>query len=58
MKARKPRNYEPIRYTVKWIEGNMMYFRAFKRDAHAMKFQDYLIEELGISPANVRVSTK
>lgn len=58
MKARKPRKYEPVRYVVKWIEGNMMYFRAFKRDSTAMKFQDYLIEELGIPMADVRVMTK
>jgi len=58
MKARKPRKYEPMRYIVKWIEGNMMYFRAFKRDSSAMKFQDYLIEELGIPMVNVRVTLK
>lgn len=55
MKARKPRKYEPMRYTVKWIEGSTMYFRAFKRDNAAMNFMDNLIEVQGIDPARVRV---
>lgn len=54
MKARK---HEPVRYMVKWIEGSTMYFRAFKRDNAAMKFMDYLTEQVGVDPARVRVVT-
>lgn len=52
MKARKQ---ESVRYIVKWIVGHTMYFRAYKRDYAAIKFQEYLIEHEGIDPAYIRV---
>jgi hypothetical protein len=52
MKARKQ---ESIRYIVKWIVGHTMYFRAYKRDYAAIKFQEYLIEREGIDPFDIRV---
>jgi hypothetical protein len=51
----KKRKQENIRFIVKWINGNMMYFRAFKRDNAAIAFQDYLFECEKIPPENVRV---
>lgn len=48
------RKYEPFRFIVKWIVGDMMYFRAYKRDSAAVRFQAYLIDE-GINPKDVRI---
>ena len=53
MKARKQ---ESLRFVVKWIVGHTMYFRAFKRDNAAVKFQEYLIERESINPADIRVT--
>lgn len=52
MKARKQEN---VRFIVKWIVGHMMYFRAYKRDSAAVRFQEYLIEHEGVSPSDVRI---
>lgn len=52
MKARKQ---ESVRFMVKWIVGYTMYFRAFKRDSAACKFQEYLIEHEHINPSDIRV---
>lgn len=52
MKARKPEN---VRFVVKWIVGYTMYFRAYKRDSAAVKFQEYLIEHEGIKAEDVRI---
>jgi len=52
MKARKQEN---LQYIVKWIVGSTMYFRAYKRDYAAIKFQEYLIEREGIDPFDIRV---
>jgi hypothetical protein len=52
MKARKQEN---IRFMVKWIVGYTMYFRAYKRDSAAVRFQGYLIEHEGIRPEDVRI---
>lgn len=54
----KARRYEPYRFVVKWIVGNMMYFREFKRDASAVIFQQYLIDVEGIDPAMIRILMK
>jgi len=58
MKERKVRKQETTKYVVKWIVGDTMYFRAFKRDSAACNFQDYLIEREGIDPSQVRVVSK
>ena len=58
MKQRKSRRQESIRYMVKWIVGNTMYFQAYKRDHAAVKFQQYLIESEGVDPALIRIICK
>jgi hypothetical protein len=55
---RKPRNHEGVKYIVKWISNNTMYFRFYKRDYAAVKFQEYLIEREGIDPFDIRVIMK
>ena len=52
MKARKQEN---TRFMVKWIVGYTMFFRAYKRDSAAVKFQEYLIEREGVKPEDVRI---
>jgi hypothetical protein len=52
---RKSRKQESIQFMVKWIVGNTMYFRAYKRDSAAVKFQDYLINAEGVDPAMIRI---
>jgi hypothetical protein len=52
---RKP---ETSRFIVKWIVGQTMYFREFKRDAAAVKFQNYLIEIENVPPEDVRLLMK
>lgn len=52
----KKRKQENIRFYVKWIENNTMYFRAYKRDTAAVNFQNYLIETLGVPPSDVRIT--
>jgi hypothetical protein len=51
MKKRK----ESVRYIVKWIIDSTMYFRVYRRDSAATRFQMYLIEVEGIDPADVRI---
>ena len=41
---RKHRKPEPSRFVVKWIDGSMMYFQWFKRDAAACNFCNRLLE--------------
>ena len=52
MKARKP---ETARFLVRWIVGNTMYQRAYKRDIAAVRFQEYLLDKLEYAPEDVRV---
>ena len=52
MKSRKP---ESNSFIVKWIVGHTMYFRHYKRDTAAVKFQEYLIEHEKISAADIRI---
>jgi hypothetical protein len=56
--AMKKRKQENIRFVVKWIENNTMYFRAYKRDYAAVNFQNYLIEQCGVDPCDVRIVSK
>lgn len=41
---RKTRKTESARFVVKWIEGDTMYFRWYKRDAAACNFLNRLLE--------------
>lgn len=41
-KRRKP---EALQFVVKWIQGDTMYFRWFKRDATACAFLDKLLDD-------------
>jgi len=54
-KPRKARKPEPIRFYVKWIQGNTMYFQAFKRDNAAVRFQNKLIDDGLVSIENIRI---
>ncbi len=54
---RKKRKQESNRFVVKWIEGDSIYFRWFKRDRYAVQFQQELIDD-GIPPENVRIQMK
>lgn len=54
---RKHRKQENIRFIVKWIENNTIYFRAYKRDSAAVEFQQYLIDD-GIPPEMIRIHMK
>lgn len=54
---RKRRKQESPRFVVKWIEGDSIYFRWFKRDIYAVEFQQELIDD-GIPPENVRIQMK
>lgn len=49
------RKHENVRFIVKWIVGYTMYFRAYKRDIAALKFQEYLIEHEQVKPEDIRV---
>ena len=42
---RKHRKPEPSRFIVKWIQGDTMYFRWFKRDTPACNFLDRLVDQ-------------
>jgi hypothetical protein len=52
---RKKRKPETARYVVKWIEGDMMRFRFYRRDNAAVAFQNHLIESDGVRPEDVRI---
>lgn len=54
-KPRKPRKPEPIRFYVKWIQGDKMYFQAFKRDNAAVRFQNKLIDDGLVDMENIRI---
>lgn len=41
---KKPRKQENLRFVVKWIAGDTMYFRWYKRDAAACAFLNRLLE--------------
>jgi hypothetical protein len=55
-KPRKPRKVEPIRFYVKWIQGDTMYFQAFKRDHAAVNFQNRLIDDGVVQMQDVRIT--
>jgi hypothetical protein len=42
---RKVRKQEPLRYVVKWIIGDTMYFQWFKRDSAACAFLNRLVDD-------------
>lgn len=54
MSAQKKRKPEGLKIVVKWIAGDMMYFRWFKRDKAAMEFVTELEWE-GIPASDIRV---
>ena len=54
---RKKRKQETNRFVVKWIEGDSIFFRWFKRDRYAVQFQQELIDD-GIPPEMVRIHMK
>ena len=54
---RKVRKQETNQFVVKWIEGDSIFFRWFKRDRYAVQFQQELIDD-GIPPENVRIHMK
>lgn len=54
----KKRKQENLKFAVKWIVGNYMFERWYKRDHAAVKFQQFLIEEEGIKPEDVRIVMK
>ena len=54
---RKARKQESYRFVVKWIEGDSIFFRWYKRDRYAIEFQQELIDD-GIPPENVRIQMK
>ncbi len=54
---RKRRKQETNRFVVKWIDGDSIYFRWFKRDKQAMQFQQELIDD-GIPMQDIRVTMK
>lgn len=54
---RKHRKQESLRFVVKWIENNTIYFRWYKRDSAAVQFQQKLIDD-GIAPENIRIHMK
>lgn len=43
-KTRKTRKAELPRFVVKWIEGDTMYFRWYKRDTAACAFLNKLVD--------------
>jgi len=55
-KPRKARKPEPIRFYVKWIQGDTMYFQAFKRDNAAVRFQNKLIDDGIVEMQDVRIT--
>lgn len=42
---RKPRKQEALRFVVRWVQGDTVYFQWFKRDSAACAFQEQLIEQ-------------
>ena len=53
----KVRKAELHKFCVKWIDGDSIFFRWFKRDKQAMQFQQELIDD-GIPMYNIRVTMK
>lgn len=41
---RKTRRQENLRFVVKWIDGDTMYFQFFKRDSAACAFLNQLVD--------------
>ena len=54
---RKRRKQESLRFVVKWIEGDSIYFRWFKRDKQALQFQQELIDD-GIPMQDVKITMR
>ena len=54
MKVRKQESY---RFCVKWIDGDSIFFRWFKRDRYACQFQQELIDD-GIPMQDIRITMK
>lgn len=44
-KAVRKRKQESLRFVVKWIQGDMMYFQWFKRDTAACEFLQSLVDQ-------------
>ena len=42
---RKARKQESLRYVVKWVVGDTMYFQWFKRDSAAVAFLNRLVND-------------
>ena len=42
---RKVRKQENLRFVVKWIQGDTMYFQWFKRDSAACAFLNQLVDQ-------------
>jgi hypothetical protein len=53
----KVRKEELHKFCVKWIEGDSIYFRWFKRDKQACQFQQELIDD-GIPMQDVKITMK
>ena len=53
--GRKRRKPENIRFIVKWVDGDMMRFRAYKRDFAACEFAEFLTYTLGVPPEDIRI---
>jgi hypothetical protein len=53
----KVRKAELHRFCVRWIEGDSIYFRWFKRDKQALQFQQELIDD-GIPMQDVKITMK
>ena len=54
---RKRRKQESLWFVVKWIEGNSIYFRWYKRGRDAVEFQQALIGD-GIPPEMIWLQIK
>jgi hypothetical protein len=42
---RKTRKQEPLRFVVKWVIGDTVYFQWFKRDSAACAFLNRLVDD-------------
>lgn len=42
---RKSRRQEALRFVVRWVQGDTVYFQWFKRDSAACEFQQQLVEQ-------------
>jgi len=53
-RKRKPRKQEVSRFIVVWFEYDKVYFQLFKRDCHAVAFQQRMVDA-GIAPEDIRI---